>query len=58
MTNTLHRFGPAESFQDDYVVFAMASKGRNDKGSLPRLKLLVYPRPLTRDVPISHTQSP
>ncbi len=38
MTNTLHRFGPAESFQDDYVVFAMASKGRNDKGSLPRLR--------------------
>jgi hypothetical protein len=38
MTNTLHRFGPAESFQDDYVVFAMASKGRNDKGSLPKLR--------------------
>ena len=27
MTNTLHRYGNAESFQDDYVVFAMASKG-------------------------------
>ena len=38
MTNTLHRFGSAESFQDDYVVFAMASKGRNDKGSLPKLR--------------------
>ena len=37
MTNTLHRFGPAESFRDDYVVFAMASKGRNDKGALPKL---------------------
>ena len=38
MTNTLHRFGPAESFRDDYVVFAMASKGRNDKGALPKLR--------------------
>ena len=38
MTNTLHRFGPAESFQDDYVVFAIASKGRNDAGSLPKLR--------------------
>ena len=38
MTNTLHRFGPAESFQDDYIVFAIASKGRNDQGSLPKLR--------------------
>jgi hypothetical protein len=38
MTNTLHRFGPAESFHDDYVVFAMCSKGRNDQDSLPKLK--------------------
>ena len=27
MTNTLHRFGSAESFQDDFIVFAMACKG-------------------------------
>ena len=27
MTNTLHRFGPAESFDDDFIVFAMACKG-------------------------------
>src|SRR5579862_3634833 len=38
MTNTLHRFGPAESFQDDYVVFAIASKGKNDEGAVPKLK--------------------
>src|SRR6202163_2710891 len=38
MTNTLHRFGPAESFQDDYVVFAIASKGKNDEGALPKLR--------------------
>jgi len=38
MTNTLHRFGDAESFRDDFVVFAMCSKGRNDLDSLPKLK--------------------
>jgi hypothetical protein len=38
MTNTLHRFGSAESFGDDYVVFAMCSKGLNDQDSLPKLK--------------------
>ena len=38
MTNTLHRFGPAESFVDDYVVFAMCARGRNDQGALPKLK--------------------
>jgi hypothetical protein len=38
VTNTLHRFGDAESFRDDYVVFAMCSKGRNDQDALPRLK--------------------
>ena len=38
MTNTLHRFGPAESFQDDYVVFAIASKGKNDEGALEKLR--------------------
>lgn len=38
MTNTLHRFGSAESFQDDYIVFAIASKGRNDEGALAKLK--------------------
>jgi hypothetical protein len=38
MTNTLHRFGDAESFQDDFIVFAMASKGTNNEHSLPRLR--------------------
>ena len=38
MTNTLHRFGDAESFRDDYVVFAIASKGKNDQDSLPKLR--------------------
>lgn len=38
MTNTLHRFGPAESFRDDYIVFAIASKGKNDAGALEKLR--------------------
>ena len=38
MTNTLHRFGSAESFRDDYVVFAIASKGRNDEGAPEKLR--------------------
>jgi hypothetical protein len=38
MTNTLHRFGDAESFRDDYVIFAIPSRGKNDKGSVPKLK--------------------
>jgi hypothetical protein len=38
MTNTLHRFGDAESFRDDYVVFAIASRGKNDENSVPKLQ--------------------
>ena len=38
MTNTLHRFGDAESFRDDFVIFAIPSRGKNDKGSVPKLK--------------------
>ncbi|HVW83710.1 MAG TPA: hypothetical protein VHB50_03480 [Bryobacteraceae bacterium] len=38
MTNTLHRFGSADSFRDDFIVFAIASKGRNDQDALPKLR--------------------
>src|SRR3954471_15032945 len=38
MTNTLHRFGDAQSFRDDYIVFAIASRGRNDIDAVPKLK--------------------
>jgi len=38
MTNTLHRYGDAESFFDDYIVFAIPSRGKNDQGSVPKLK--------------------
>jgi hypothetical protein len=38
MTNTLHRLGDAASFHDDIIVFAIASKGRNDAGALEILR--------------------
>ena len=38
MTNTLHRFGDAASFHDDYIIFAIASKGLNDADALPKLR--------------------
>jgi len=38
MTNTLHRYGDADSFRDDYVVFAICSRGKNDEGSVPKLR--------------------
>ncbi len=38
MTNTLHRYGNSESFRDDYIIFAIPSKGINDEDCLPKLK--------------------
>jgi len=39
MTNTLHRFGDAESFVDDYIVIAVPTKGVKRQGDpLPHLK--------------------
>ena len=38
MTNTLHRFGDAASFRDDFVVFAIPSRGNNDADSVPKLR--------------------
>lgn len=38
MTNTLHRFGDAASFRDDYVIFAIASRGKNDEGAVEKLQ--------------------
>src|SRR3974377_1260432 len=38
MTNTLPRYGNAESFRDDYIVFAIPGRGRNDQGCVPKLK--------------------
>ncbi|MGE0406534.1 MAG: hypothetical protein AB7O65_09550 [Candidatus Korobacteraceae bacterium] len=38
MTNTLHRFGDADSFRDDFVVFAVPSRGRNDENIVPKLR--------------------
>ncbi|MBM3811624.1 MAG: hypothetical protein FJW20_08295 [Acidimicrobiia bacterium] len=38
MTNTLHRFGNSESFRDDFIVFAIACRGKNEQDALPRLR--------------------
>jgi hypothetical protein len=38
MTNTLHRFGNADSFRDDYVVIAVPSRGKNDENVVPKLR--------------------
>jgi hypothetical protein len=38
MTNTLHRYGNSKSFQDDFIIFAIPSKGKNDYQCIPRLK--------------------
>jgi hypothetical protein len=38
MTNTLHRYGEAASFDDDYVIFAIPCKGKNDEGAVEKLK--------------------
>ena len=39
MTNTLHRYGTAESFFDDYVVIAIPSKGNQNGGDpMPALR--------------------
>ncbi|MDA0193714.1 MAG: hypothetical protein O2887_00600 [Bacteroidetes bacterium] len=38
MTNTLHRYGSAESFRDDYIIFAIPAKGLNDDDCIPKLK--------------------
>ncbi|MEJ2240352.1 MAG: hypothetical protein P8X82_18835 [Gemmatimonadales bacterium] len=38
MTNTLHRYGDADSFSDDVIIFAIACKGKNDEGAVERLR--------------------
>jgi hypothetical protein len=38
MTNTLHRYGDSDSFKDDYIVFALCARGKNDEDSVPKLK--------------------
>jgi hypothetical protein len=38
MTNTLHRHGNSASLAKDYVVFAIACRGYNDRNCVPRLQ--------------------
>ena len=37
MTHTLHRRGPRESLENDFVLFAIPAQGFNEKGSIPKL---------------------
>jgi hypothetical protein len=53
MTNTLHRYGPPESFRDDFIVFIRNSRGRNDIGSIPKLKAFLRTALRHRPVTIS-----
>jgi len=53
MTNTLHRYGSPESFQDDFIVFIRSSKGRNEIGSVPKLKAFLQTALRHRPVTIS-----
>jgi hypothetical protein len=36
MTNTLHRYGSEESFNDDFIVFAIPARGVNDKNAVEK----------------------
>jgi hypothetical protein len=38
VTNTLHRYGSAQSFDDDFIVFAIPCKGKNDEGAVEKLR--------------------
>jgi hypothetical protein len=36
VTNTLHRYGPPESLLDDYIVFAIPARGKNDDNAVQK----------------------
>ena len=38
MTNTLHRYGKAASFRDDFILFCIPSVGKNDEGAVEKQK--------------------
>jgi hypothetical protein len=38
VTHTLHRYGDANSFGDDYVLLAIPAKGYNDEGGVEKLR--------------------
>lgn len=38
MTNTLHRSGQPDDLKDDYILFAMCTRGKNDVGAPQRLR--------------------
>jgi hypothetical protein len=38
VTNTLHRYGNAESFADDFILFCIPARGINDEGAVEKQK--------------------
>ncbi|HWP48312.1 MAG TPA: hypothetical protein VNM22_14200 [Candidatus Limnocylindrales bacterium] len=38
MTNTLHRYGDPDTLKNDYIVFAIATRKRNDENSVEKFK--------------------
>jgi hypothetical protein len=38
VTNTLHRYGDSDSFRDDFILFAIPCKGKNDEGAIEKLR--------------------
>jgi hypothetical protein len=38
VTNTLHRYGDADSLKNDYIVFAIPCRGKNDGDCVPKLR--------------------
>ena len=38
MTNTLHRYGAPATLEDDYVIFAMAARGLNERGATEKYR--------------------
>jgi hypothetical protein len=57
VTNTLHRFGAPETQRDDFIVFAMAAKGLNEAGAVPKfqefLRLALRHKPIN----MAHAQN-
>jgi hypothetical protein len=50
MTNTLHRYGRADTIDDDFIVFAMAARGLNDDNCTEKfrrfLEIAIRHRPI------------
>jgi hypothetical protein len=57
MTNTLHRFGAPETQRDDYIVFAMAAKGINEAGAVPKFQAFLRLALPHKPINMAHAQN-